>query len=425
MSCLVAAKANVREPPRLVVFDVEGVLLPKRRYLLFTAAKELSLWRYLQVATIGFLYELGLLSLDSALRRIFRFFKGLTVDELFRFYKKLPLMPETEEVFKKLKEAGYKTALISSGIPTPFVKHLADRLGADYSKGLELEETEGRLTGEISGNVLKPNGKALVLNEIMSAEGLMPQHCAVVADDRHNLPMFPLCAVKIGYNPDFLLTAKSDYVVKGNLSEVLPFLTENSAEKPHHPSFSKRELLREAIHMSSFFVPFVCIYFLNRYLVALIIFLFTLVYVASEIARLQETSVPILSAITKRAAINPELYGFAVDPIFFALGITLTLVLFPEHISYASIAILTLGDSFAGITGKTLGKTAIPFNKGKKLEGSIFGFLLAFMGALLFVNPTKALIGAFVGMLAESLPLPVSDNLAVPLACGLTMTILP
>lgn len=424
MSCLVTAKTNNRKPTRLIVFDVEGILIPKRRYLLFTAAKKLSLWRYLQVAMIGFLYELGLTSLGSALRRIFRFFQGLTVDDLFRLYRKLPLMPETEEVFKKLGEAGYKTALISSGIPTPFVEDLADRLGADYARGLELEETGGRLTGEISGDVLKPDGKALVLKEILRAEGLSPQHCAVVADDRNNLPMFPLCAVKIGYNPDFLLSAKSDYAVKGNLSEILPFLTEYTAKAPH-PVFSKRELLRETIHAVSFFIPFVCIYFLNRHLVALIIFLFALLYVASELARLQGTSFPILSALTRRAAINPELYGFAADPTFFALGITLVLILFPESISYASIAVLTLGDSFASISGKTLGKTVIPFNKGKKLEGSIFGFFFAFMGALFFVNPTKALIGAFVGMLTESLPLPVSDNLTVPLACGLAMTIIP
>jgi len=424
VSCLVTAKANKRKSIRLVVFDVEGILLPKRRYLLFTAAKELSLWRYLQVAAIGFFYELGLTSLDSALRRVFRFFQGSAVDSLFNFYKMLPLMPETEEVFKKLREAGYKIALISSGIPTPFVKHLADRLGADYAQGLELKETRGQLTGEITGDVLKPDGKALVLKEIMSAEGLSPQHCAVVADDRNNLPMFPLCAIKIGCNPDFLLSAKSDYVVKGNLSEILPFLTEDTAESPH-PTLSKRNLLREAIHIVTFFMPFVCIYLLNRYLVALTIFLFTLLYVASELARLQGTSVPILSAVTRRAAITPELYGFAVDPIFFALGIAITLILFPEHISYAAIAVLTLGDSFASVTGKTLGKTVIPFNKGKKLEGSIFGFFFALMGALFFVNPTKALIGAFVGMLVESLPLPASDNLTIPLACGLAMMIMP
>ncbi len=47
------------------------------------------------------------------------------------------------------------------------------------------------------------------------------------------------------------------------------------------------------------------------------------------------------------------------------------------------------------------------------------------MGALIFVNPLKALIGAAVGMLVECLPLPLSDNLTVPLASGLAMTLLP
>ncbi len=125
------------------------------------------------------------------------------------------------------------------------------------------------------------------------------------------------------------------------------------------------------------------------------------------------------------AAIKPEIYGFVIDPVFFALGITLSLILFPEPANYASIAILTLGDGFATIFGKKLGRVVFPLNKGKRVEGSFFGFLFAFAGALLFVDPMKALVGAAVGMLVECLPLPISDNLTVPLTSGLAMTMIP
>lgn len=423
---MVTANAGEDKPNRLIVFDVEGVLLPERRYLLSVAAKKLDPWGFLRVMAIGFLYMLGLLSVESTLKRVFKLFRGLTVDDLFQIYKDFTLMPSAKEVFDTLNKAGYKTALISSGLPTPFVEDLAARLKADYAFGLELGVTNGRLTGEIWGDVIKPDGKALVLKKILKDEGLSPQGCVVVANDRNNLSMFPLCAVKVGYNPDFLLCAKSDFVVKGDLSEILPFVTGSTWRVPR-PVFSRSEAIRETIHIGGILVPLFCVYLLDYRIAARLTFLFTSLYVASEIARLEGISFPVLPAITRRAASKQELHGFAIDPVSFALGIFFSLILFPVPVNYASIAILTLGDSAAIIFGKKFGRTVFPFNKGKRVEGTVFGFFFAFVGALIFIknDPVKALMGAAVGMLAECIPLPVSDNLTIPLASGLAMTIIP
>jgi phosphoserine phosphatase SerB len=408
----------------LIVFDVEGVLVPNRRYLLFETAREVGLQGFIKIIAVGVLYEVGLLSLESTLRKIFKVLRGLTINDLLQLYKGIPLMPGVEEVFEKLNKAGYKTALISSGLPKLLIEYLAARLGADYAFGLELEIVDGHLTGEIWGDVLKSNGKAIVLEKILEEEGLSAQDCVVVADDRNNLPMFRLCALRIGYDPDFLLSAKSDFVVRGDLSEILPILTENASQVPSSP-ISRSEIIRETIHMGSFLVPFICIYLLDRYLVALLILFITSLYIASEVARLWGIKFPLISTITWKAANKPEYYEFATSPISFALGIMFSLILFPAPASYASIAILTLGDGFATIFGRKFGSTVFPFNKGKNVEGSIFGFLFASLGAMVFVNPMKAFIGAAVGMLLECLPLPLSDNLTIPLASGLALTMIP
>jgi HAD superfamily phosphoserine phosphatase-like hydrolase len=403
---------------------VEGVLLPKRRYLLFVAAKKLGLWAFAKIILFGVLYEVGLLSLESTLRKMFKLFKGLSAEEFFQLYKMVPIMPGSKEVFERLNKAGYATALISSGLPKRFVEDLAAELKADYAFGLELEVVNGRIKGEIGGDVLKPNGKAFVLKKILDKEGLPPKNCVLIADDRNNLQMFPLCALKVGYNPDFLLSAKSDFAVKGDLSEILPFVIENEMKVFHH-TFSRSEVIRETIHISGFSVPFVCMYLLDSLFVALLIFSFTLLYIASELARMEGAGFPVLSTITKRAATRSELYEFATNPVFFAIGIALSLIIFPEPISYASVAILALGDGSAEIFGKKFGKNVFPLNKGKRIEGSVFGFLFAFTGAIIFLNPMKALVGAAVGTLMECLPLPISDNLTVPLTSGLIMTLLP
>jgi HAD superfamily phosphoserine phosphatase-like hydrolase len=407
---------------RLVVFDVEGILIPKNRYLLFEISRKVSFLGFIHILALGFLYEIGILHLESALKRIFAILKGLKAEEFLELHKRIPLMSGTEEVFKRLNTNGYRTALISSGLPTQVVQDLATRLQVDYAYGLELEISDDRLTGAIGGDVIKQGGKATVLQKIIENEGLTPQNCVMVADDRNNLPMFPLCKLRIGYNPDFVLTAKSDFVTRGSLAEILPPIT---GEKPpvSQSNLSNRGL-REAIHTGSFLLSFICIYLTGNILLASLILLLAVLYTISELARVRGINIPILSAVTWSAANKPELYEFATAPIHFALGIAISLLIFPEPISYVAITTLTLGDGGAHIFGMKFGKTKLPFNKGKNIEGTIFGFILASLGALIFVDPVRALIAAAVGMTVEGIPSPINDNLTIPLVSGLVLALI-
>lgn len=420
-----AQTVSTQKPkPRLIVFDVEGVIIPKRRYLLFEAPRRVATLKFIRMLLAGLLYETGLTPLDTALRKIYRQLRGLAADDLLQLSKRIPLLPNVETVFHQLKQAGCKLALISSGLPQAFIDDLSHRLNCDYAFGLELEMVKGQFTGQISGDVIKPHGKALVLKRIMETENLAQQDCAVVADDRNNLPMFNLCSTRIGYNPDFILAYKSDIVIKGDLSEALPTLTGDSTPKPH--SISSRNLFREYIHISGFLVALVTMLLsLDRFWVSFVIFMITLTYVISELSRMLGVNIPLVSTITWNAALQPEIYEFVTAPIFFAFGIMLSLLLFPPAIGYASIAVFTFGDGFATIFGKTIGRHVIPYNRGKKVEGTIFGFIFASLGALFFVSPLKALIGAATAMIVETLPTPINDNLTIPLAAGLVMLLLP
>lgn len=416
-------KETEHETKRLVVFDVEGVLIPKNRYLLFEISRKVDFLGFIYILVLGFFYEIRVLSLEHALKRIFAILKGLNAEEFLVLHKRMPLMPGTEKVFKRLNMSGYKTALISSGLPTEVVEDLATRLHADYAYGLELEIVENRLTGAIGGDVIKQRGKAIILQKILDKEKLKPQDCVMVADDRNNLPMFPLCKLRIGYNPDFMLTAKSDFVIKGALTEILPKITGKSPMHSKH-SFSKSRSLREAIHITSYLLSFICIYLTGNILLACLIILLAVFYTISEASRVRGINLPILQAVTWKAANKTELYEFAAAPIHFALGIAISLIVFPEPIRYIAITVLTLGDSGAHIFGMKFGKTKLPFNKGKSVEGTLFGILLAFLGAMIFIEPCRALIAATIGMLVEGIPCPLNDNLTIPLVTGLVLLII-
>ena len=189
-----------------------------------------------------------------------------------------------------------------------------------------------------------------------------------------------------------------------------------------YSSLSNGEILRKAIHISGFSVVFIHLYLFNDRPVILALFLVTILYALSELARTKEINFPVFSTVTRKvAASNPEIKHFVTAPISFAMGITLSLLIFPTYIAYTSIAVLTLGDGFACIFGKIFGKTPLFFNRKKKLEGTICGFLCAFLGSTLFVSPVLALVAAAVGMLAECLPSPIDDNLVIPLSAGMAL----
>jgi dolichol kinase len=299
------------------------------------------------------------------------------------------------------------------------VKRLAASICADYAFGVEVGEVNGRLTGEISGDAISKNGKLKILCDILNKEHMLPENCVVVADDRNNRCIFLPGALKIGFNPDFIIRVVADRVVNGKLTGILAIID----GKKHKRSFpSTNDFVREDIHAAGFFMPVIAS-MIGVPIVAVIITAIALVYASSELLRLEGFSLPVVSAVTRHAASQSELFGFAAAPLYFAFGIVTTLLLFPTHAGGAAIAMFCLGDSAASLFGGMI-TTSLPFNKGKTIEGSLAGFFFAFLAGTFFVSPQLALVGAAIAMTIEVLPLPINDNVSVPILTGAALTLL-
>ncbi len=135
--------------------------------------------------------------------------------------------------------------------------------------------------------------------------------------------------------------------------------------------------------------------------------------------------IPVISWFLRK--FDRDLVRFPGEGAFFlVLGSFLSLLLFPRNIALASIMILAVGDSFSTLFGIRYGST--PFFK-KTLEGSLGGFIPAFFAALFFVNYLDAFLGAAAAMLIEAnefriKSLKIDDNLLIPLAASLMMTLI-
>ena len=105
----------------------------------------------------------------------------------------------------------------------------------------------------------------------------------------------------------------------------------------------------------------------------------------------------------------------------YVLGIGLSLYAFSLPVATAAICFLAFGDVAATTIGERYGRTKIG---GKSLEGTI-AFVIAALavgGALVLMgsgtNPWVMVLGALVAAGVELLPLPINDNLVIPIVSG-------
>jgi acyl phosphate:glycerol-3-phosphate acyltransferase len=112
---------------------------------------------------------------------------------------------------------------------------------------------------------------------------------------------------------------------------------------------------------------------------------------------------------------------------FYVLGIGLTLFLFRTDIAAAAISFLAVGDVAATTVGERYGRTKIG---QKSLEGTLAFAVAALVAghalALFGIDLPGGLIlsGALIAAVVELLPVPVNDNLSIPVIAGGSMEII-
>lgn len=115
-------------------------------------------------------------------------------------------------------------------------------------------------------------------------------------------------------------------------------------------------------------------------------------------------------------------------PIFFTLGAYLSLLLFQTEIAYASIMILSVGDSVSHLIGRYFGKIKTPLHPEKYIEGSIVAFLLSVPFAYAFFPHLLPVVLASLAAMMVELPdlhifgWDLDDNLTIPLIAGGAMS---
>lgn len=201
-------------------------------------------------------------------------------------------------------------------------------------------------------------------------------------------------------------------------------------EEGSGPTLSYRgEIWRKALHLLSLAIP-IGLLLLGRRTALLILIPLTVLFVTAEILRSRsETARRLISTafgfMMRREEIPP-----VPSPLRFngatwvLLGACVAIALFEPTKAAAALIIGLIGDAAAALVGRRFGRHPIG-KRGKSFEGTVAFAASAFIALTPVPGITAgaAALAVIAAAAVEGFGGPINDNLSVPLAAGLVLTL--
>ncbi|NYZ75766.1 phosphoserine phosphatase SerB [Candidatus Micrarchaeota archaeon] len=211
---------------RVVIFDMDGVLLKGR--VIDALAREYGFAKELRKARercAG-----GEISERELSEFLARFLKGLRVDDIEKTVSKLSLNKGVKETVKKLKQRGFKIAILSDSYQIA-CNVTGKRIKADYSIGNILEVKNGRLTGVIIKN--QPNCsecdfslcKKVGVERIARKFGVSPRECIIVGDGENDAHAMDVAGLGVAFNAASKVKEKARILIDKDMRDLLEYLS--------------------------------------------------------------------------------------------------------------------------------------------------------------------------------------------------------
>ncbi|MCP4685063.1 MAG: hypothetical protein GY867_06385 [bacterium] len=187
-----------------------------------------------------------------------------------------------------------------------------------------------------------------------------------------------------------------------------------------------QELLRKGTHMGALSIP-VGYHFLASDKTSMLCVMIpaVLLMIAIDIARLRNRGFwrNVAAPLAGRMVRGHEVAGDFTGATYILISVCLTVALFEKNIAIAALAFIIVGDTFAALIGRKLGRHR--FGR-KSVEGSLGCLLGTAIVALIVPDVPLAvgLTGAVVATVTEALSTQIDDNISVPIVAGLAMTLL-
>jgi phosphoserine phosphatase len=150
--------------------------------------------------------------------------KGLPVEELEKFSEILPLTSGAEDLVNILQRLGYKVAIVSGGFQF-FIDRIKKKYGLDYGFANQLQIVDGKLTGELEGEIIDGAAKEKILVDLVKREGFSLNQTVAVGDGANDIQMLARAGLGIAFNAKPIVQKHAQASINiSNLELILYFL---------------------------------------------------------------------------------------------------------------------------------------------------------------------------------------------------------
>jgi len=194
-----------RRTKRLIVMDVDSTLIQGE--VIEMLARHAG--RLAEVAAVTEQAMRGELDFADSLRHRVAALAGLPASTLDQVYDAIQLAPGARTMVRTLKRLGFRFAIVSGGF-----SHITDRLaadlGIDYAAANRLEIVDGRLTGNVLGDIIDRPGKAVALRRFADQAGVPLSQTVAIGDGANDLDMLAAAGLGVAFNAKPVVRAAAD-----------------------------------------------------------------------------------------------------------------------------------------------------------------------------------------------------------------------
>ena len=122
-------------------------------------------------------------------------------EEIFDEHMAHKIWPGTRAIAQAHLDRGERVWLVTAA-PIEIARVIARRLGLTGALGTVAEHVDGVYTGELVGEMLHGEGKAVAVASLAEREGLDLSRCSAYSDSSNDLPMLSLVGHPCAVNPD-------------------------------------------------------------------------------------------------------------------------------------------------------------------------------------------------------------------------------